>query len=129
MEYCSKKDSFAIVFKLCFEEIFAKGQTGRSVSSRDSRLSALSADRRLLNIYSRPVSGGERWLGSISHYMLKMMIKMYFGWCICDSIVSMETFSRVCNCFELLITIFDKNSRFRVYSLISFAGLGPQASQ
>jgi hypothetical protein len=36
-------------FKLRFRERFAKGKTGRVISYRDSRLSALHADRWLAN--------------------------------------------------------------------------------
>jgi hypothetical protein len=37
------------VFKFCIKEIFAKEKTGRVISYRDSRLSALCADRQLVN--------------------------------------------------------------------------------
>jgi hypothetical protein len=38
-----------MAFKLNLEDIFAKGKTGRAISYRDSHLSALYADRWLVN--------------------------------------------------------------------------------
>jgi hypothetical protein len=45
----SKKYPFATAFKFGLKEIFAKGKTGQAISYRDSRLSAQSADGRLVN--------------------------------------------------------------------------------
>jgi hypothetical protein len=49
MIYCSKKYLFPIAFKLCFKDIFGKGKTGRAIFYRDSRLSAQSTDRLMVN--------------------------------------------------------------------------------
>jgi hypothetical protein len=46
MTYCSKNYPFSIAFKFRFKGIFTKGKTGWVISSRDSRLSAQSTDRR-----------------------------------------------------------------------------------
>jgi hypothetical protein len=48
-EIISQKYPIAIALKLCFEEILAKGKTGRALFCRDGRLSAGNADRRLVN--------------------------------------------------------------------------------